>query len=408
MTEAAADINADRPDRLDSTYSAFHDARCPVAWWDKGGYWFVAGYDAVVAAAGDDETFSSRHDIPSGSSAYLGVMVPPTPIGANPVEVDPPDHTASRRLFAGRLKPGAVRQFEPAVRQIVTWCIDRRIASGRIDLFHDLAKLVPAITTLVLLGLPAEDAEVIADAVHVRGEERFALSPVWTHTVALVIETMISRRREPREDIISDLVATRPDGSRVPEKTVLAICLTMIIGGMSTTAKGALGGLWHIGSVPAHRDQILADPDSLGPAVEEFLRFFSPVPLLARTASADTRLGPASIAQHERVVLGWGAANRDPAVFECPNEIDISRHPNRHVAMGHGAHFCVGASLGRLELSLIIGEALRRMPDFRLDDNLVLAHHLTVRPQPLPATFTPGEPEGRPDAFRLNEATLTP
>jgi cytochrome P450 len=408
VSEATTDINADRPDRLDSTYRAFHEARCPVAWWDKGGYWFVAGYDAVVTAAGDNHTFSSRHDIPSGSSAYLGVMVPPTPISANPVEVDPPDHALNRRLFAGRLNPAAVRRLEPTVREIVTWCIDRRIADGRIDLFHDLAKLVPALTTMVLLGLPVEDAELIADAVHLRGEERFALSPVWTHTVAQIIEAMIDRRREPREDIISDLVAMRPDGSRVPEKTVLAICLTMIIGGMSTTAKGALGGLWHVGSVPATRSQLLADPDSLGSAVEEFLRFFSPVPLLARTASEDTQLGPASIAQHERVVLGWGAANRDPAVFDCPNEIDISRQPNRHVAMGHGAHFCVGASLGRLEMNLIIGEVMRRMPDFRLDDNLVLAHHLTVRPQPLPATFTAGEPEGRLDTFLLNQTSLTP
>jgi cytochrome P450 len=402
------DVYEERPDHLDSTYRAFHGAGRSVAWWPRGGFWFVAGHEEVSQAAKDSETFSSRHDIPNGSSPYLGVMVPPTPIAANPIELDPPDHAVRRRAVNRRLLPRGLAALTPDVQRYVTWCIDRRISGGKIDLFHDLAKLVPAMVTFRLLGLPLEYAGQVADAVHIRGEDRFALSPVWTQTVEQIIEAMIERRREPADDLISDLVTVQPDGSRVPEKKVLAICLTMIIGGMSTTAKGALGSLWHFGCSAADRQRLIDDPEAIGPAVEEMLRYFSPVPLLARTATRDTTLGPAQIAEGDRVVIGYGAANRDPAVFDDPNEVDIARSPNPHVAMGHGGHFCVGAALGRMELAMIITEVLRRMPDYELQADREFLRRLTVRPQSLPATFTPGEPEGDPDAIILAQPQPEP
>lgn len=402
------DVYEDRPDHLDSTYRAFHGAGRPVAWWAKGGFWFVAGYAEVMEAIQDTGTFSSRHDIPNGSSSYLGVMVPPTPIAASPIELDPPDHAVRRRLVNRRLLPRGIKALAPDVQRYVTWCLDQRIRTGQIDLFHDLAKLVPALTTFRLLGLPLEDAGLVADAVHTRGPDRFALKAVWARTVEQIIEAMIERRREPRQDLISDLVAVQPDGSRVPEKKVLAMCLTMIIGGMSTTAKGALGSLWHFGTDLADRQRLIDEPEGIDLAVEEMLRYFSPVPILARTATRAAELGPVHIREGDRVVIGYGAANRDPAVFDNPNEVDIRRDPNPHMAMGHGNHFCVGAALGRLELTMIIADVLRRIPDYTLQTDREFLRRLTVRPQPLPATFTPGEPEGDPDAITVRRAQPEP
>jgi cytochrome P450 len=352
---------------VDERYSLFHLRNSPVSWWDyQGGRWMVSGYEEAVAAAKDPETFCSRHDLPNGRTPYGGVMIPSTPVRAVPIEIDPPEYMFYRRLLAPRFTPTAVRGMRPRVQQFVDWCIDRRIESGRIDMFHDLAKLVPAMTTMELLGLPVADAEIIADAVHVRGEDRFGLKPPWALLYKRTQEAIVARRAEPRDDLISYLLATDVDGRKFTDPELYELCFTMVIGGMATTARLTLGGLSYFAVNHEARERVRADRSLLPEAVEEFLRYYSPVPFLSRTATKDVCLGGQDIKAGDRVVLGYAAANRDPKVFEEPNEIRIDRKNNRHLALGHGLHFCIGGMLGKMEATMMIERVLDRLPDYDL------------------------------------------
>lgn len=352
---------------VDERYSRFHRRDASVTWWDYyGGRWMVAGYQQVMEAARNTEVFSSRHDLPNGSSSYEGVMVPATPVRAVPIEMDPPSYAAYRQIVAPRFSPAAVRRLSPRIDEFVTACVDRRIESGRMDLFHDLAKLVPAMTTMEVLGLPLGDALVIADAVHRRGEDRFAMNYAWTLLMQRTLQSLEERRRERRDDLISQLLDAELNGRRFEDHEIMEICFTMVIGGMATTARLALGALSYLAGRPAERLRLLGEPGLLDSAIEEFLRYYSPVPFLSRTATQDTCLGGQDIKAGERVALGYAAANRDPAVFVNPDEIILDRSPNRHVALGHGVHYCLGANLGRLEAARMVAEVLRRLPDYEL------------------------------------------
>jgi cytochrome P450 len=364
-------VNDIAPDTLDfasdNRYSRFHQRGTAVSWWDyHDGRWMVSGYDEVTAAARDTETFSSRHDMPNGTSPYAGVMVPPTPIRAVPIEMDPPGYIDYRRMLQSRFSPTVVRVMRARTEEFVTWCLDRRIESGRIDLFHDLTKLVPAMITMQLIGLPIEHSEIIADAVHNRSEERFNLNAAWSLLMKVTTEAIARRKQERADDLISYLLDAEIDGHRFADHEIMEICFTLVIGGMATTARLALGGLSYFAVHPEERARVKDDPELMASAIEEFLRYYSPVPFLSRTAVSDTCLGGQEIKAGDRVVLGYAAANRDPKVFDRPDEIIIDRSPNRHLALGHGVHFCLGANLGRMEATVMIEQVLARMPDYEL------------------------------------------
>jgi cytochrome P450 len=355
---------------FDERYRVFHPPLSPVSWWEyHGGCWMVAGYEETAAVARDPETFSSRHDLPNGSTPYVGAMIPPMPVRGVPSEVDPADCLAYRRLLSRRLTSAAISAMRPRVEQLVDWCIDRYVESGHMDMFHDLAKLVPAMVTMELIGLPPADAEIIADAVHVNAEDRLAFKPPWALLFKRMAEAIAQRREAPRDDLISYLLGADIGGRKLTDSELHELCFTMVIGGMATTTRLTLGALSYFAAHRGERDRVRQDRTLLPSAIEEFLRYYSPVPLLARTASRDVTLGGQDIRAGDRVVLGFAAANRDPRVFDEPDEIRIDRSPNRHLALGHGLHYCIGAQLGKMEAGIMIERVLDRMPDFMLADD---------------------------------------
>ena len=370
----AAPVGGDDVDSLmhdpsrDDTHSRLHRRGTRIARVDYGGgIWLAAGYDLVLQVLTDDHTFASRHDLPNGSSHFVGVMAPPTPIRAVPIEVDPPAFRGYRRLLARRFTAQAVADLMPTIQEYSQQCIDARIGTGRIDLFHDLAKLVPAMVTLKLIGLPVCDASDIADAVHRRGDDRFALNAAWARFTQRVFEGIRARRKEPRDDLISHLLNSELDGRPVTETELLEMCFTMVIGGMSTTAKLSLGALTYLAVHPDVRAGIIDGSLDLDLAMEEFLRYYSPVPVLCRTATRDVVLGEREIRQGERLGVGFAAANRDPSVFDDPDLVDLCRQPNGHVAFGQGIHYCIGATLGKAEALVMIRQVLDRIPDYWID-----------------------------------------
>ena len=405
---------------MDDGYSYVHRRGEPVTWLDyDAGLWLVGGLPELLEVLGDDEAFSSAHQFPNGRTAYTGVMQPPTPVRAVPIELDPPEYQPWRRALAPRFGPGAVREMRPTIERYTDWCLDQVVESGRADLFNDVVKLIPAMVTLNLIGLPVEDAEIVANAVHRRGPDRFNLSPAWKRMFDRISEAVRQRRQEPADDLISHLLEMEVEGRKLTDLQVYEICFTIVVGGMSTTGKLLLGALSYFAVHREERARVIAEPALLESAIEEFLRYYSPVSFLARTATRDVCVAEQQIRQGDRVGMGFAAANRDPRIFECPNEIRIDRKPNRHVAFGHGVHFCIGSRLGRFEAELVIERVLRRIPDYTLadgEDDESVGELLGIRESSvprtrwgerldrgLPVTFTPGARVGaEPSAgFRL-------
>jgi cytochrome P450 len=215
------------------------------------------------------------------------------------------------------------------------------------------------------VGLPLEDTLIVATAVHSRGAGRFDLNPAWQHLMQRIEEAAALRSAKPENDLISYLVHADLGGRKLTSTEIVGICFGIVIGGMSTTAKLTLGALSYLGVHTAARAQIAGD-EALPTAMDEFLRYYTPVPFLCRTATRDVKIGGQAIKRGDRVAMGFAAANRDARLFAQPHEIVPSRKPNRHLAFGLGVHFCVGAALGRAEASIMVREVLRRMPDYRI------------------------------------------
>ncbi|MGO9083079.1 MAG: cytochrome P450 [Streptosporangiaceae bacterium] len=406
--EPAAGPDASQSISVDDSYRFVRAARRPVTWLDHGGgLWLITGYAELAAALRDTGTFSSAHAFGTAENARPGVLIPPAPLRAVPIELDPPDHRRARQLLNREFQPGRMAALAPLIQADAAALITARLADGRMDLLRDLAVPVPARQALRLIGLPLADAAAIADAVHERGDGRFAASPTWAALTARIGEVAAQHRRHPADDLISRLVA--PTGGTPPldRESLHSFCFTMVVGGMSTTTKLTLGALTYLAVHPSIRERAGTDDDYLDRAIEEFVRYYSPVPLLCRTATRDVVVGSQVIKRGARVGMGYAAANRDPGQFDEPDRIDLGRSPNRHLAFGRGVHACPGSGLGRLEAKIMVREVLRLIPDFRLAPGfaeracaapgarLSWQHRLA---RGLPVTFTgrPGPGRGHP------------
>jgi cytochrome P450 len=358
--EAGQDIS------VDDSYRFVRGSRRPVTWLDYGGgLWLITGYGELVAALRDTGTFSSAHTFGSPDGDRSGVLIPPAPLRAVPIEVDPPGHRRIRQLLSQEFLPGRIAALAPLIRADAVALIEARLAGGRMDLLADLAMPVPARQALCLIGLPVTDADAIAAAVHERGDGRFAASPAWSAMTARIDEVRAQRRLCPADDLISRLAAPA-DGPPLDREAVHALCFTLVVGGMSTTTKLTLGALTYLAAHPDIRERAAADDSYLDAAIEEFVRYYSPVPFLCRTATRDVVVGGQAIERGARVGMGYAPANRDPRQFDDPGQVDFARSPNRHLAFGWGVHACPGSGLGKLEARIMVREVLRLIPDFAL------------------------------------------
>ncbi|MFF3573358.1 cytochrome P450 [Nocardia jiangxiensis] len=374
--------------------------RCPVAHTDAhGGYWVVSRYADVAEVVRDDETFSSYHELPDGS--HNGATIPVGPMRQVPIEMDPPEFFEYRKLLTGYFSPAEAKKWEPFVREATTYCIDSIIESGRSDVILDIASPVPAIFTMALLGLPLDGWRVFSDVTHSiihstpgTDENNAALANLLT-ILGQVNEVIAQRRAEPADDLLSHLVHARINGEPLSDERLIEIITLVIFGGVDTTGSLIGNALEWLYRNPEQRDLLRTDPESIPKAVEEFLRYFSPIAGLGRTATRSCTVGGEKIDAGERVFVSWSSANFDPEVFDDPDEMILDRFPNKHQSFGLGIHRCLGSHFARSEARIVLEEVLRRMPDY-----VVTA----AEPYPsiavvngfigLQVTFTPGSPVG--------------
>jgi cytochrome P450 len=378
--------------------------RCPVAYSDNyGGMWVVSDYDHIVEVIKDDTTYSSSYE---AGTIFDGITIPSG--GARmrnvPIEMDPPDFFAYRRMLNPWFSPAAVARVEPKLRRVVDAVIDEVIESGRIDLVLDLANPVPAIMTLDLLGLPLEDWDLSARTAHTANwtrpytPERERAMIDLQAVMDKLAEAIATRRANPEEDLVSFLVGAEVEGRRLSDDEVLEIVSLVFQGGVDTTTSLMANALLYLHQDRDARKRLIDEPDLRRLACEEFLRFVSPIQTLARTVTTDTELGGCRLNRGDRILIAWAGANRDEKVFDRPDEVVLDRYPNRHLAFGVGIHRCIGSNLARAQFLAVLDAVLTRLPDYEVIDEEVqrypaigMVHGMIT----IPATFTPGKKTGQ-------------
>jgi cytochrome P450 family 142 subfamily A polypeptide 1 len=362
----------------------------PVYWDESGGVWGVATHAEVVAVSKDPETFCSRHGSRPDST------VP------SMINMDDPDHRRRRALVNKGLTPRRVQAHEPTVRAICHELIDRVIERGWCEFVHDLAAPLPMIVIGDLLGVEPEDRDVLLrwsddliaatsstapPGVMDRAMQAFAEYSEYARRV------IADRRRRPRDDMMSALVAAEIDGAGLDDEEILQEGLLILVGGDETTRHVITGGMEALIHHDDERRKLAADPALLPAGVEEMLRWVTPIQNMNRTATRDAELGGARVRAGDKLLLLYPSANRDERAFPRADEFRVDRDPNDHVAFGHGAHFCLGASLARLELRCMFEALLERLPDLTLASDAPLARrpsNFIVGIEHMPVVFTPG------------------
>jgi cytochrome P450 len=359
---------------------------CPVGRTDAhGGFWIVSRYADIHEAALNTEAFSNAS----------GVIIPPAP---NPpslcLEQDEPQHRIYRKPMQTWFSSGRMAKLEASIRSIVTGLIDAVIEDGRCNIGAVLAEPVPPVVIASMLGLPETDWQWFGERNHqflrLVSEGDYAGSQATAGELVVYLTGKLEERRSaPQNDMLSDIVAIEVDGEPISTEGAVSLAYLILAAGHETTV-GAIGGmLYRLASSAATRDRLLADPSLVPSAVEEALRLESPLPGLGRMLLKDTTLAGVDMPEAERVMLLYGAANRDASVFEDADQFKVDRANNRHLAFGVGIHRCVGAPLARMELRVALEEVLRRMPGIRLDPehDVVVDYHFSRSFDALPVVW---------------------
>jgi hypothetical protein len=347
-------------------YRALRD-RDPVHRSEERGLWVLSRHADVRAAILDPATYSSAQGVvPSGFVSEKPILI----------TSDAPVHTRLRKAVQRALTPRRVAELEPRIRSFARRLLDGLPLGEEVDLVAGYAQPLPMYVMSELFGVPMEDRPTFqrwVDAV-VHGERGAsdAIEAAQCELYAYFARVVAERRAKPRPDLIGILLAPTDEGDRLSEDEILGFCFLLLLAGIETTT-AALGNAAAI--LDRERDaraRLAADPALLPDAVEEVLRFDSPVQGLTRTLTRDVELHGHRLRRGERVHLLFAAANRDERCFAEPDRFEIGRDPNPHLAFGFGVHFCLGASLARLELRVALEELLARAPGYSVTDEKLL------------------------------------
>lgn len=376
----------------------------PAALPDGQTVWLLTRYADVEAAFVDPRLVKDPRNARSPEEL---AQMPARPeatryVRTNMLARDAPDHTRLRRLVSKAFTPRMVEQLRPRVREIADALLDALAGRGEMDLVGEYAFPLPITVIAEMLGIPAADREQF----RVWSDAALAAMPPQPAGPAAVeaaeslqryLEPLFEeRRRAPTEDLITGLVQAEEAGDRLSKQELQAMVYLLLAAGYETTGNLIGSGMLALLQHPDQFAKLLADPALMPSAVEELLRFCSPVATATvRYAAEDVAVRGAVIPKGNMVLMIITAANRDPARFPWPDALDITRRDNKHLAFGHGIHYCLGAPLARLEGEIALGTLLRRLPDLRLG---VAPDAVTWRPSfwmrglaNLPVLFRPSD-----------------
>lgn len=314
-----------------------------------------------------------------------------------PLQIDPPEHAKYRRILDPLFTPREMARREPLVTELVNEMIDRFAARGECDFHAEFAVPLPCTVFLQLLGLPLEDLDRFLlwkdGVIRPAGDSGFDRRHESSAGVAQQIYEYFDKAIDehiavPRDDVLSAMIAADVGGQPLSREELLDICFLFLIAGLDTVTDSLDCFFVYLARHPQHRRQLVERPDVLPGAVEELLRWETPVPGVARVATQDVEVGGCPISKGERVSPLLGAANTDPAEFPDPETVDFTRSPNRHRAFGGGPHRCLGSHLARMELRVALREFHRRIPDYEIKPGTQLTYTAALRSvESLPLVF---------------------
>lgn len=372
------------PDFAADPYAIWKDLReggCPVAHTDRfHGVYMPVRYEDINAIAHDPERFSSKsvivNDVPADA---IGSFTSP------PITSDPPDHKEHRRTLLPAFSPKVIEaKWTDVTRGICNDLLDRFADGGSCDGSDDYAKHIPVLVISRMIGIPEADADLFRRWVH----ELLEIGPFDLGVAKRVTSEMFDyfdgviedHRANPQDDIVSFLLEAEMDGKPLDDEQISGGLFLLLLAGIDTTWNTIGASLWHLGANPEDRHRLARDPDVLDKAVEEFLRYYSPVSV-ARVISEEVEVSGTTLCPGERVLLPFPAANRDPEFLEDAEDFVIDRDVNRHAAFGLGIHRCLGSNLARMEIRVALEEWFKRIPEFELTD-------------PAAVTWAPGQLRG--------------
>ena len=328
--------------------------------------WVLTRYDDVQAMLLDHQRFSNW-GAGAGDRQYTR--------DRSMLDLDPPDHTRLRSLVSKAFTPRSVTALEPRIEEIVEGLLDGVDGEDRFDLIDNFAFPLPVIVIAEMLGVPAQDLEQFKE---------------WSNDIVISLEPILSReqreqfrrseqelyeyfegiialrREDPEDDLVSALLAAEEEGDRLSHGELLATLLLLLVAGNETTRNLIGNGMLALLRNPEEMSRLKEQPELIDPAIDELLRYDSPVQLDGRTLLEDVEMGGKLMRAGQQVVGVVGAANRDPAAFSNPDRLDIRRQEKSHISFGRGIHYCLGASLAKLEGRIAISSLLRRFSSIRL------------------------------------------
>ena len=384
---------ADRP----LEHFAWMRENAPVYYDESEGIWGISLHEDIMKVSKSPDLFCSSKSSRPEPGSWIPSMI----------NLDDPDHKRRRNLVNRGFTPKRLLSSESKVRRICNQLIDAVCEKGECEFVREIAAPLPLIMIGDMLGMPEEDFETLlrwsedmlqATSATATEEMRAKAMQAGAEYATYAVDAIQQRLETPRDDLLPILVNAKIDGDGLNQEELIHESLLILVGGDETTRHVISEGTLALIQNPSERQKLIDDPSKLPVAIEELLRWVTPIKNMNRTATTDTELRGQKIHEGDRMLLLYPSGNRDASVFENPDQLDVERNPNPHVAFGgYGTHHCLGASLARLELRIMFEELNRRLPDIQL----ATEEALPIRPsnfivgiESMPVRFSPSASEG--------------